>query len=496
MKVYSKFTVSLFIFLSGLALGEGQYQTSNYDDIVKDSDTGQLVTYKNGQMEPVTNPPSDITFDDIYVNKDTYIASETYPITAKRINEELPVETIPLKEANVIPVDQKSSTERMQEDLNKIAEERAKVEQDKAEVKNDILTEQDKNNKSLKRAWTRVALAGAFGTLGTVMTTFMAKEEKRAAANVEELERILNNFQNSANAFIYCSSSDRDNSSKPYCYCTGEDGRANPARISAPECNRIGSGIGDAGNYNSGGDDVLSSLKVCLTNGGRSVDVSCRCKSTNSCTKMKMNFSGVGANSANYMGGLVDQANQAFSGNAGTGDASVSGYMSGAAKLKKLRDKILAKDPELKNHALKLEKNMIGNLQHGARIKKIAASTGGPSRSNLSSKVASALPSGLAKKVNEIVNTKDSSRAVAMAGKKGAKKDNYDFGFDDEGSGGVEIDEAMNQNYDYAGAGVVNSKGASIFKVLSTRYISSGMRRLFGEGQYTPESSNSEEIRR
>ena len=321
---------------------------------------------------------------------------------------------------------------------------------------------------------TRLAINGVLGTWMGFMTSHMANQQKISQDRAAKLRSIKNDFA-SAGGLINCSDDDRNDASKPKCFCFTSDNKFNTSRTNNTVCNQALKEI----------DPIVKPLpnvpKVCV-NQGMAMDANCKCRSTNTCLKTTKSFSMAGFNPSAFkmINAGAGPADGLFNGVTSAGDITDSASINAARIQKAANDMVAKMDPQVSkqkdNYASGLEKSLIASAGG-------LSMNGSNNRSPLPSSPAAAA-SALDKELKE--NSSDIDVTTAgIQDKGGGGFDSVDeptpeFGMNGEKieSQDIEIAEVMSQEVDF-GSNDIKGSDSNIFEVLSNRYQRSGMRRLF-----------------
>ncbi len=338
----------------------------------------------------------------------------------------------------------------------------------------------------------RAALAGAMTLNNVFMIMKTNKEKKKAEERKEFIEKLKAQVEAAGEAFG-CANNDRNDLSKPNCYCYSEGGGLNPARVNSTTCKSLFGAKPALASTKTGNPTAASNEKNCVTSAG-ALDSSCSCRTSNTCVSVKSPSVVGNVPTGNILGNLPQTINGLNNGTLSAAD--INGEQMGAlgAKLTKINEGLLS-DPKNKSLALKIKK---AKDQADKAMKDIQRSLGGsalaaaPSNSggflNASSPAAAieAMKSDLSQQIKGY-----EGNVVPVAGGTAARKTD-DFSLDAlSGTGGVTVSdeqlaEAMNSQYDMGNSDINTDSGANIFNILSSRYQRSGMRRLFGGEALVP----------
>ncbi len=323
-----------------------------------------------------------------------------------------------------------------------------------------------------------------------------AKQEAESQENIKKIDKMIASFKDSYSG--YCPNG-RDKMAEPSCYCYMDGGKKNTTRTNSQTCIDLWAKSsyklsGDANNYGIG---VAVEPVGCVNLAG-DFDETCKCKKfvdpkgVNACKKEASitlssdPFSSGFATSTGVKDILKHTANST-NGNPrfdllGTGTLTAN-----ALKARQLTSKLIAnleaKDKDIKlpkideSNAGKYAAALIGqnNIDNGMRGSSAAMNVASSRSENPA--VDNLLKNAQAKVGLEITGGK------GLDGKKSGKK-NLNLNFNDSGSvsaGAViqDFPETAEKTYKYKNSDISTNESASIFEIISNRYVQSGLRRLF-----------------
>jgi hypothetical protein len=327
----------------------------------------------------------------------------------------------------------------------------------------------------------RAIASGVFAGWSLVMFNHTKSQAKASANRATALRKIRDEFKSASGAINMCAPEDRNDVSKPSCYCYTSDGQRNPNRTNSKTCQQLWSGkMASAGTYFSQDTKVTS----CIDRANQ-LDTGCKCKSSpKGC--MKVNTAGLSnfnPGSFKMLAGATAPINKIGSGNFDTAGVDADGLVNKAMKLGKVADKI-AKSKGLEKFNAKKDKA-------AANFEKGLISKAGGAGSNLLGSSNSSTPLTPAAAIAELekefkkeeaasVNTASTEKSVGQPSAPVEQID-FNFGADEMAAQEDQIAEVMNEKFDYGQSDINEGSSVNIFEVLSNRYQRSGMRRLFDE---------------
>lgn len=331
----------------------------------------------------------------------------------------------------------------------------------------------------------------------TAFLAFMADtEQTRAKDNIAEIDEVLATYSEYMSGFCPDGREDLNNAR---CYCYTSEGEKNEARTNSVICQNLYAA--DELNYSLRNEKLADTTtgprQGCITVTGQ-FDVDCKCRDMkntttgqNACAKtpnsalISGNF-GTQLGAPNTLKSLNNISNGANKGIASLNPAALN---SQAAKNKKILDSILKqagkngqKVPSLgglEKRAIQMM-NAAGKnvLKRDPGYRGIRRGNEGPRPPSLSKAIEKA-----EKKVN-LSNTK--LAASAGTGKIGVGSPSKGFKFDwndNAAREGNKVQTFMNKKYDYKDSDIVQRNDVSLWNVISKRYQTSGLKRLFGEDE-------------
>lgn len=328
---------------------------------------------------------------------------------------------------------------------------------------------------------TRIAINGVLGGWMAIQQNHMKKQAELGTERAKKLRSMKEDFA-SANGIINCSEDDRNDSSKPKCFCYTPENQINPSRASTSVCKNAIATI------KSGLEDT-STDKICVT-ASMAMDSTCACRASNSCLKTTAGFSSMGfsPNTFKMISANSGAANDLFNGNASAGDIADSAGLN-AARTQAAAANAIAGDKV----AVK-EKNAAAS----AFEKGLLAATSGVSLGN-SSGSSSPLPSSpaaAAAALDKEIKANNEDIAVTNSGSKSSGNGDFgnavdevpEFGLSSQDASiqEIEIAEVMGKEVDFGSNDINKTKDTNLFEVLSNRYQRSGMKRLFEDGKAAP----------
>lgn len=336
-----------------------------------------------------------------------------------------------------------------------------------------------------------LALSGVSMVITGILASKAKKEQKQAEENAKIAATARSKFETTLMASSFCRS--RDDLSSPKCYCFKADGSRNTERTKSETCQSLFAGLdknlfAEAGDYSN---KNKQKPQGCFRIDGV-YDQNCQCKEVKNekgddgCFKVPVNVNQIAALGPNTgIPQVVDSMNTLFGGGLGSGQLQSGNIGQLAARVGAARNQVLGKikaDPQFASSAsllepLTLAKALAKNLSPSA-IKASQGQLGGPSAGSIKSpELAAALD-----KVRKDIGLSVQLGRGGINRTKAKKKTGFDLYGNDQKAGGSG-DGVMAKKYDYSEAqdDIVDRKDVSIWQVISNRYTTSGLRRLFDD---------------
>ncbi|MCF8060579.1 MAG: hypothetical protein K9K67_14855 [Bacteriovoracaceae bacterium] len=321
-----------------------------------------------------------------------------------------------------------------------------------------------------------------------------AKEQSRAEDNIKQIDEVLETYSQYIAGFC---PDGREDLKDDRCYCYNGDGTKNENRTNSVICQNLFAA--DSINY-SLRNQTLKPLadgprQGCITVTGQ-FDVDCKCSSMinnvtkqNACAKTPSSAlltGGLGAQlgagqAMSSLGKFPQGANKAFA------NLNAASLNANAAKSQKLVDSMLGQaksngvtlpskedfEKMANELVLKEEKNQLKNNSLPSSGLLAANSSRPASMENALKKAET--KAGI------------STSSLSLNGSTGAigsntKANGFKFNWNDAAAReGNKVQTFMNKKYDYKGSDIVKRDDVSLWNVISRRYQTSGLKRLFGE---------------
>ncbi len=340
-------------------------------------------------------------------------------------------------------------------------------------------------------------MAGISTIYSTTLYNAAAEQEEESKRNIAKIDKIIQSYKDSWQGFC---PNGREKLEEPLCYCYLDNGKMNPNRTNSKICQDLWAKNSATLNTLSAGYLGLDQIKdpvgcVTVTN---QFDETCRCRKLinstgqNACKKTAsisipngiatamVKGTGVrdvlsfAANSTNGNPNFNSLSPTSLALKAVSGDnftksmiSKLSGNLGGAKNVVLNEDNVL----EFSKRVLgeKAIRQALANFPYGGSV--TPSTSVSPKASELLNQV---------KKKNSL-ELEGSGKGLGSKGNE--KKSGLDLNFADSSgnSSGVIIDTPPEKTYKYKDADITKDESASIFEIISNRYIQSGLRRLFDD---------------
>ncbi len=337
-----------------------------------------------------------------------------------------------------------------------------------------------------------LALSGVSAILTGVLAAGAEREKKQAEENAKIAATARSKFETTLMASSFCKS--RDDLSSPKCYCFKADGSRNTERTKSETCQSLFANLdkslfAEAGDY---GNKNQSKPQGCFRIDGV-YDQNCQCKQVKNeqgddgCFKVPVNVNQIAALGPNTgIPQVIGSMNTLFGGGLGSGELQSGNIGQLAARVGAARNQVLAKikaNPKFASSNSLLEPlSMTKALAKSLSPKAIRAAQEqlgrGPSSGSIKSPELAASLDKMRKDIGLSVHL----GRGGINRTKAKKKTGFDlYGNDNKAAGSS--DSVMAKKYDYSEAqdDIVDRKDVSIWQVISNRYTTSGLRRLFDD---------------
>lgn len=333
--------------------------------------------------------------------------------------------------------------------------------------------------KAISKPVTRIAINGVLGGWMAIQIGNMNKQQKLAQERAKKLREMKEEFVTQG-GLLYCKPEDRNDTTKPKCYCYTPENKINPSRTSTETCKNA------LATLNKATDDVVTD-KVCVS-AAIAIDSNCACRATNTCLKTTAGFTTMGfsPNTFKMISANAGPANDLFNGTASAGDIADSAGIN-AARTQAAAAAVIAKDA----NAVKESKAAASAFEKGLLATTSGLSMPGSSGSSALPTSPAAAAAALDKEIkenNEEIDVTTSGPSTSTNANFDSSEEVPEFGMSgaDAANQEIEIAEVMGKEVDFGSNDINKTKDTNLFEVLSNRYQRSGMKRLFEDGKPTP----------
>lgn len=350
-------------------------------------------------------------------------------------------------------------------------------------------------NKLFVMPVTRLALSAVLMVNSAFMMGHIGKEEQKAQSRKTFLEQLKVQVT-AAGTSLACAAADTTDPSKPVCYCLSSDGSANPARSNSTVCkNYLLTNPVMAKTAYTTSTPIASTQSTCISKTG-AVDTSCACVSTSSCLSISPSLIGQ-VPSAISLGDIPSTVDGLNGGKLSAASINTELMNAAATKMQKTLDTLVnnpknANLKDAKKQADALAQKTTDDLSRSLASSPGLAGLGSGSTTGSDLLSASTPAQALEKMRDELKQEVNAINTGAPAGGSGASASGkMDVGLDFSGlgdlnKGGVKIDdeklaELVDKNLATGNSDINTEASGDIFLILSNRYRTSGMRRLFSD---------------
>jgi hypothetical protein len=341
-----------------------------------------------------------------------------------------------------------------------------------------------------------VGIVGSIGLVNSLTLRSAAEDQVRdSEANIKKIEKLMAEFKDS---FSNDCLAGRENVAVPQCYCFLDNGSKNSNRTNSKVCQDLWASQDykialSAGNYSNNGE-LLADVKGCVALNGK-FDEGCKCKKmldskgSNACQKVSslgaINPSlGVGFVKSSSLPQMTDAINQLAQGNVSMRNLDGKNMAIAFKKAADMNNKIY--DAAAKGGGkFPLSVDEVQKMQDQMFSKKSMQALNSAFGSKSMTDISPPANSNLAKAINAVaiktgLETSGTGKGLQ---KKSDAKEALNFNFNDSAnanSGGNNV-EFMEKKYNFKNNDISKDTGASIFEIISHRYIESGLNKLFDD---------------
>lgn len=350
-----------------------------------------------------------------------------------------------------------------------------------------------------------ITMTGVTGFLGW----YSLEKSKKAKENAKKIAKLKETFYREHDGLFDCRQ--KANQGRPQCFCYDEKGIIESRRNNVICANFLGAGAGgmEAGNYDVEPDPLTE--KLCLDKRTNTM-IRCEiCRSTiledgtNTCTTIDPTTFAGGVNTAGVGSSLAQDTNALLNSRATPGQLNNSNIGSNAIRAREAAFKAVddvkpgvsqlanPNNPQTQKFLSKLRKSLPPKLR-----------TGLGKNASLLSNVKAAVPGGLddkaRKKLNDLEKKANVDTSLNYRPINGPRNEERKSEYDDLFGGGNNQQfgnntpqnisaEFADKDYDYKQNDINTREDIPLWKVISNRYIQSGLKKLFPDEE-EPQSKN------
>ncbi len=319
-------------------------------------------------------------------------------------------------------------------------------------------------------------------------------EKSKAGDNIKSIEEVLASYSEYMSG--YCPDG-RDDVTNASCYCYNSDGTQNDNRTSSVICQNLYAANNVDYSAQKELDTTVTARQGCVTVTGQ-FDIDCKCRNMtnttsgqNACaTVSSLSTSTNGFTSALDIPDAINTANSLTNGtSAALANLNSASLSASAAKNKRFTDKLL---DSAKKNKLNIPNSSQLDSMVGTKLRESASTMPTSSSSSLGglSSNSAAMPASVETALEKAKESEVSAAAGALLsslsngsgsiGSKSAKSNSFVWNDSASGSGG-KVQTFMEKKYKYKNSDIVNRKDVSLWNVISKRYQTSGIKRLFAD---------------
>jgi hypothetical protein len=341
-------------------------------------------------------------------------------------------------------------------------------------------------------------LSGISLGLNLVLRQTAEDDETNAQNHIDQIDETIASFGEAVEGFCPAG---RDSLDSPRCYCYTDSGKKNDNRSNSQTClalwDKDKSLFRKGNNYNAVPPETLG----CMALNGQ-YDQACKCKKIidknsgqNYCYKSNVSaFSLKGLGSGLALPQLSSYTDKISAGDyTGAGDVFTDASLNKqAARTRKIKDKMMEKLNKYRvsngKNPVKITKKMIDGFVKKVATPKMIAKYGNQGLAGMRKVVSNnhnKIKSGALRKALKKTGLKKMAYGRSRLGVKGkkSKKGDFDFSFDSgsSSSSAPKVQQFADKNYNYKDNDIVKRESTPIWSIITHRYNTSGLRRLFEE---------------
>ena len=321
----------------------------------------------------------------------------------------------------------------------------------------------------------RAILSGVMSGWSLLMMSQASKQAQASEERAKILRKMKEDFYQASMSLNTCLPEDRTNTGKPECYCYTPEGQRNPARATSQICQNLFASKG----FSTPKTLQADSFKGCINNQNK-FDERCSCKQTKTCLKsIPVALGGLSTGTQAMVTSALAPIDQ-MANNALPANFNASAAANNAARiLKTLKPET---QNQLSKEKAKLEKNLELKVQD--QLKKDPSFL-----NNLNTSMASSpLPTSpkdaalmLEKEIKKSDDYTPRSSGSNSSGSNVSSSEDFTSPLESTNTEAEQVAEVMGKEMDYGTNDISTEPSSSLFDQLSSRYRSTGMRRLFEE---------------
>ncbi|MBY0413306.1 MAG: hypothetical protein K2Q18_04040 [Bdellovibrionales bacterium] len=351
-----------------------------------------------------------------------------------------------------------------------------------------------------------LTVAGIATAYSTILYKDAANQEEESEKNIKKLDKIIASFKDS---YTNLCPNGREKLTEPSCYCYLANGQKNSNRSNSTTCTDLWAKnsyklSAESTDYSTGG--YSADVAGCLNVNGQ-FDEACKCKKmldskgNNACKKsvsitIPTDTTASGIATGTGLNNLLKSVANATNGNPRYDLLNTGTLATNAVRTRQVADQLtskLPKDTSLPKindaNVNKFAMAMLGKKN----MESVLASSGGGRASAMNvgaSRAGNPAVENLLKEAQQKAGLELSGSGKGLSDvKSDGKKPGMNFNFSEGGSGaGAQVLQDFpegEKTYKYKNSDIVTDNSASIFEIISNRYIQSGLKRLFDDSSET-----------
>jgi hypothetical protein len=323
----------------------------------------------------------------------------------------------------------------------------------------------------------RIIIGSVLAIWASAMAIHTANQMEHSKKRAKKLRELGDSFVMSEGALGHCRSADRNDPSKPSCYCYTPENARNPRRANSRICNDL-----EKERNFAKGDYFKGKTPLGCIDRNRQSDPKCACKkSSKGCMKVTpTNFPGMSLGTFRMLASGLSPLNSIADGSFDAGRANASGMVQQASRIMAANKKMM-NDKRFKGLGKKVDQEVAAIQRDVAKgLSSLPPQNSAPRPLPTTPAEAAAALEKEFKEADDQIKKASAPDSAAPAPTPAEARPEFGMTEEDLSTQEGQLAEAMNQDLDY-GQSDISTEQRNIFEVLSNRYQRSGLRRLFDE---------------